>query len=593
MAHLSEHSSPLERIRLDIGSPQELSAIKASNEVWFFALPFDPATRRCAVTSAWENAFASFANSAEQWTTIAILTTPYAAAKLCLTLEQHVHFKLWIAVKIPRSSPVVGELGPEHAALLILTRYTKALIHTKTRIAYTFCPFCEKTTKDYGGKKHTYHEYGTLMSDVWRDISCDPKGPFPEEIACRLVDLFGLAPFSKLNCVDLRDQGVMEPHDDHAERSGEAIENVPRGNQEQSTLLQGDSLELLKSIPSNSIDFCFADPPYNLQKKYDSWHDTLEIQAYFEWCDIWLSELARVVKPGCTVAVLNIPLWAIRHFSHLDRILRFQHWIVWEGLSLPVRMIMPAHYAIVCFSKGKPRPLPGLLPALGSHSQQDELLSLKEDYCLRADCIKFRRLSEDDRTTITDLWWDIHRLKHNCHRVDHPCQLPPALMRRLIALFTHPGERVLDPFNGVGTTTLTAQQLGRGFVGMELSEYYHEISRTRHAELSRGEDPFRKTKTTPKAKNSRVARLAKQTYAVPKKVLQLDVKRIAADLGRLPTRQEVERLSKYPIVYFDNYFISWGEVCAAARTTGMTETKIRIRGGKPPSTQLFLFADDP
>jgi site-specific DNA-methyltransferase (adenine-specific) len=65
--------------------------------------------------------------------------------------------------------------------------------------------------------------------------------------------------------------------------------------------------------------------------------------------------------------------------------------------------------------------------------------------------------------------------------------------------------------------------------------------------------------------------MPKQRYEVSKKTLQLDVKRIALELGRLPTREEVQARSKYPMEYFEKYFVSWGEVCAAARTTGMSE----------------------
>jgi site-specific DNA-methyltransferase (adenine-specific) len=66
------------------------------------------------------------------------------------------------------------------------------------------------------------------------------------------------------------------------------------------------------------------------------------------------------------------------------------------------------------------------------------------------------------------------------------------------------------------------------------------------------------------------------------------LKRIAEQLGRLPTRDEVELLSKYPISYYDDYFISWGEVCAAARTTGMTETRDSAPQAKCDN-QLSLF----
>ena len=195
---------------------------------------------------------------------------------------------------------------------------------------------------------------------------------------------------------------------------------------------------------------------------------------------------------------------------------------------------------------------------------------------------------EADRKPITDLWWDIHRLKHNSRRVDHPCQLPPALMYRLIALFTYPGEVILDPFNGAGTTSLCAETMGRRYVGIELSEKYHELALSRHQLLKNGVDPFAKVSSVPKAKNSRVKRIGGIRYEVSKKTLQLDVKRIAAELQRMPTRDDLVKLSVYPIRMFDEYFISWGEVCAAARTTGMTETRKAAKRPKRPDQKLLF-----
>src|SRR5690606_15264265 len=82
-------------------------------------------------------------------------------------------YHLWIAIKredLAVSTTDVA-LANHHVGVLVYTKYNKQLQHTKTRLAYTYCPACNKTTKDYGGKKHTYHPYGTLISDIWRDIS--------------------------------------------------------------------------------------------------------------------------------------------------------------------------------------------------------------------------------------------------------------------------------------------------------------------------------------------------------------------------------------------------------------------------------------
>jgi site-specific DNA-methyltransferase (adenine-specific) len=113
--------------------------------------------------------------------------------------------------------------------------------------------------------------------------------------------------------------------------------------------------------------------------------------------------------------------------------------------------------------------------------------------------------------------------------------------------------------------------MGRRFIGIELSKQYHELALRRHELVTQGLDPFAKRDSVPTAKNSPVPRLPKQKYLVSKKTLQLEVKRIANMLGRLPTRAEVQTLGRYPIELYDRYFFSWGEVCAAARTTGMSD----------------------
>jgi len=486
-------------------------------------------------------------------------------------------YQLLIAIKTPvHASLALAVLPGHHFGALVHTRYRGSLQHAKTRVAYTYCPECGRTTKDYGGKKHTYHYYGTLMSDVWRDIECDPDGDLAAVLE-RFADLFGLGRYHELRVLDCRSVGLQAlPTESDQPARARWSAGDPHGLD--SMLLRGDCLEHLARMPAESVDFAFADPPYNLNKMYAGYADDLAIARYFDWCDKWIRELARILRPGRTCAVINLPLWAIRHFLYMETILEFQSWIVWDALSFPVRMIMPSHYPILCFSKGTPRPLPGLT------SGAQELLDIRpicadrflqplaEGYCLRADCVAARKARRaNDRGPLTDLWWDVHRLKHNSRRVDHPCQLPPQLMYRLIALYTEPGEVVLDSFDGAGTTTLAAHQLGRRYIGIELLEEYHGLAVARHKDMDCGMDPFRKADRPLTAKNSPVPRMPKRKYAVPKKTLQLEVRRVAQEIGRLPTHEDMIRLGKYPIGYYDQYFASWGEVCAAARTTGMSE----------------------
>lgn len=587
MAHASEGARRLRPIKTSAESISDLESLKDDGaSVWLFVLPTGRTIADSERTMAWHTQLMRFAGTVSRNSIIAILTSPQDAAGTLPDLTSVLKLQLWVAVKM-HSIDVLDStrLKENHAALLILSRYVESLRHTKTRIAYTFCPYCDKTTKDYGGKKHTYHEYGTLMSDVWRDIQIDGDG-LPDTVVDRLADLFGLKEINNLQILDLRNIDAMKPL---AIRCKKAKTECVRDDSCNSQLIKGDSLVELRKLPAGSIDFCFADPPYNLDKRYDIWDDALDVNNYHNWCSDWIREMARVVRPGGTCAVLNIPSIAVKHFHQMKSAgLQFQNWIVWEGLSLPVRMVMPAHYSIVCFSKGRPRSLPGFQDK-GSALDTEALRALKEYYCVRQSCIQSRKATrEPDREPITDLWWDIHRLKHNSRRVDHPCQLPPALMYRLIALFTYPGEIVLDPFNGAGTTSLCAETMGRRYVGIELSDKYHDLALSRHQLLKNGTDPFAKGSNVPKAKNSRVKRIGGIQYEVPKKTLQLEVKRIAAELQRMPTRDDLVKLSVYPIRMFDEYFISWGEVCAAARTTGMTETRKAAKRPRGPEQKLLF-----
>lgn len=565
MSHLSESDIKLEYVNVGDNLKQNFT----ENDVWFIKLPYYQNENIIPDKESLIKELNNFIENSNGNSTVIILTSPVFAAHFLSELSPFGHLKLWIGVKLKETIKIENGLNQHHAALIVITRYSKTLQHTKTRIGYTFCPACDRTTKDYGGKKHLYHEYGTLMSDVWRDIEIDYKN----DISClieRLQDLFGIKPYKYLKSIDLSIKyAPLEPLI-NIKQSNQLNKSFEFKGENKSLIVNGDCLEILKQIPSNSVDFCFADPPYNVNKKYESWNDAIDIREYFNWCDKWITELARIIKPGKTVAILNIPQWTVRHFKHLNKILSFQDWILWEGLSLPVRMIMPAHYSIVCFTKGKAKPLPAYTRQKHLTLEDKSITTIKEYYCNRASCIKKRNKENiNDKTNISNLWWDIHRLKHNSKRVDHPTQLPPLFMQRLISIFTNEGDIVLDPFNGSGTTSLCADQLNRKYFGIELSEKYYKLSIDRHNELENGIDPFRKQDKTPNAKNSYVKRLEKQKYKVDKKTLQLEVKKLSLELNRIPSRKDVIQNSKYPIKYFDNYFINWGEVTAAARTTGM------------------------
>ena len=600
MAHFSENSKPLVVKRVLVEDHNTLlNEARDLTDVCMLILPLCPPDRIGKQFQKIEQVVADVGACLGHESTLVTLGEPVDLIHVHAALVSSMTCQHWIAIKRASLQTVEGlhSLPQHHFGALIHTCYKSSLRHTKTRAGYTYCPNCDKTTKDYGGKKHTYHEYGTLISDVWRDIACDLDGDLSPVIE-RFADFFGIDPYRELRVLDCRGLPIERVSIDPPVYT---MSQSERGTQPSKTrankLVVGDCLEQIQKIPDNSVDFAFADPPYNLGKKYTGYTDDLSIMEYFQWCDRWVAELARVLRPGRTCAILNIPLWAIRHFLYMEKVLRFQNWIVWDALSFPVRLIMPAHYAILCFSKGPSRRLPGLTgesgqPKVPTSTETFSLQPLAEGFCLRSKCVLRRQArSINDRGPLTDLWWDVHRLKHNSRRVDHPCQLPPRLMYRLLSIFTSPGETVLDCFNGAGTTTLAAHQLGRNFIGIEKVEDYHMLALERHEEIDLGLDPFRKADRPLTAKNSPVPRMPKRNYEVPKKTLQMEVKRVASELGRLPTRHELAGYGKYPIRYYDEYFASWGEVCAAARTTGMSETRKGDSKNKVKQLRLFELGE--
>ena len=90
-------------------------------------------------------------------------------------------------------------------------------------------------------------------------------------------------------------------------------------------IIRDDCLAVLKKIPDSSVDMAFADPPFNLKKKYNHYEDSKEKQDYLDWCNDWISEMVRITKPTGAIFVHNIPRWLSHYAEHLNKIAYFRH----------------------------------------------------------------------------------------------------------------------------------------------------------------------------------------------------------------------------------------------------------------------------
>ena len=382
---------------------------------------------------------------APEWTALAL-------AQCAPSLE----LRAWIAVAC-RPRPA-GALARSHKALAVLAPRGTRLDLAPVRIPHRFCGACGETLRDWGGRRARRNGEGTKLSDVWWDLDVALDDPLPAPLLERVAALFGLGAGERLVAVAADRLRLPEAPAGEAAAPGAAL--APR-------VLQGDCLEVLRSLPAGSVDLAFADPPYNLEKAYASGTDRRGVAEYLGWCHAWLTEYARVVRPGGTVAVLTLPRWAAAHARFLlrHRALRFARWIAWDALAEPKgRGLLPAHYALLLFTKGPARWQPEPLSTSGG-----------ADLCRRPACAAARPLARP--APLSDVWRDIPRLKHSRHRDPHPCQLPRPLVERLVALASPPGGVVLDAFCGTGSTGAAALALARRPFLSDVSVEYVELAR--------------------------------------------------------------------------------------------------------------------
>jgi len=277
----------------------------------------------------------------------------------------------------------------------------------------------------------------------------------------------------------------------------------------------------------------FADPPYNLEKGYRHYKDSLSDRKYIEWSYKWLDLMAKIVKPGGALFVLNLPKYCVHYAHFLNKEMHFRHWIVWDSMSTPAGKIMPAHYALLYYTK------PGGVITFNYSSKNASnsgiLSPLDTDcYCLRRNCIKKRKmLGDNDKTELDDVWWDIHRIKHKKYRDQHPCQLPMRLMERIVELTTDPGDIVFDPFCGAGTTAIVAKMTGRHFVTIDIDKKYVDIAKKN---LRMMQPTLAGNYYLPR-KNRKYKRTR-----ITKKEVEVDYIELCKDQGRVIELEEVAKL---------------------------------------------------
>ena len=455
-------------------------------------------------------------------------------------------FKYWIALDVD-DAPRAGFLKPSHRGVLLFLkvdprRKSRAPFQLNTgevKVPHQFCAACKLNVKDWGGKKHLMNPKGAALSDVWRDLAKVrlKNTNAPDAVLERIRALTQTDGERGLHVIVLRNNRRDEAQSET--RSNLSLLTSTATEVELDQVHLDDCVSFMNRVagqyPAGVFDLAFADPPYNLAKNYDRYEDELADQHYLEWCNQWLDGMARTLKPGGSLFVLNLPKWAIHHAAFLNQRLEFRHWIAWDALSDPRGKLMPAHYALLYYTKPGGNPVFNC-SAPGVKAKSDRVMPPDSPkYCLRASCVKRRKqLGDDDKVELSDIWFDIHRIKHKRDRDAHPCQLPEKLMERIIRLTTNRGDLVFDPFCGAGTTAIAATKLGRHFVAVDSDPKYVAMTRTKIAAMREHADMFgefavpRRSTLRPRA-------------FISKKAIETQLQRLAQKLGRVPTEEEIHR----------------------------------------------------
>ncbi|MEL7202548.1 MAG: site-specific DNA-methyltransferase [Pseudomonadota bacterium] len=242
------------------------------------------------------------------------------------------------------------------------------------------------------------------------------------------------------------------------------------------TILDGDCIDVMRSLPAASVDLIFADPPYNLQLKGDlhrpdnskvdavddHWDQFDSLKVYDHFTRDWLAAAKRLLKP-------NGAIWVIGSYHNVFRLgaeLQNQgFWIlndvVWRKTNpMPNfrgKRLTNAHETLIWASKDE---------GAKYTFNYEALKALNEGIQMRSDWV-------------LPICTGHERLKDANGDKAHPTQKPESLLHRVILGTTNPGDVVLDPFFGTGTTGAVAKMLGRSFIGIEREASYRKVAQRR------------------------------------------------------------------------------------------------------------------
>lgn len=243
------------------------------------------------------------------------------------------------------------------------------------------------------------------------------------------------------------------------------------------SIMQGDCIQHMRSLPDESVDLVIADPPYNLSKDFGAWKELEQKSEWLPTSKAWLDECKRVMKPGANLFVYGIHhhlCWIQCYLYEMGMDYRRQ--IIWfyeNGFSGYTKSLSAHYEPLLWFSKGKNYTF---------HPIREPYKSAER---LKHKITKNGKIwtPHPDGRMAGDVWNFpvLAGRRFAGERVDHPTQKPLSISRRIVKHFSNDGDLVLVPFVGSGSECVAAKQLGRHYIGFELNPAYIQIAKERLA----------------------------------------------------------------------------------------------------------------
>lgn len=240
---------------------------------------------------------------------------------------------------------------------------------------------------------------------------------------------------------------------------------------EQHKIIHGDALQALLTLPDNSVDLIFADPPYNIGKNFSGNEDKWATEDdYLDWCYKWLDLCIKKLKPSGSFYVMTatqfMPYFDIYLRKKLDILSR----LIWyyDSSGVQAKKYYGSMYEPILFCVKDKR----------NYTFNTNAILVEAKTGAKRKLIDYRKPVPTvyNSEKVPGNVWEFARVRYRMDEYEnHPTQKPIALLERIIKASSNEGDLVLDPFSGTFTTCFVAKELNRNSTGIELQDEYIKI----------------------------------------------------------------------------------------------------------------------